>query len=499
MGASCLGVGRPGSCPLRPPTTRPFGRAARAGYPLAVGAVCGRRGPAVLGTFPRAAVRRVLCALPWFAAPGGHCGLAPVLVPWLWPAACLSGVPRGPALVRRSSSGPVALGAPVGFPVDVVPSPGPGAVAPGLTGWLRGARGDRPRTGLIVPAAGPWRGKGAGRAPRRTRSGPRDGVVPGGSLRLRSWAACAAVVWRVWTWSLTHLVSRTVRLATGDSAGAPGLFRVDADTAPSQSEDATPGSDACVRVRALLGRIGRAGLPGAFWCASPFPLAVLGAPLACSAPFGLGLPRLWLLLGFLFFFFFVSFPLLPLVAPPLCPALRVFRPRVPWALAFCPPPPFFPSPPSVRHVVSCFACFPAWGALGLGVLLPHPPPLPPPPPSLLSLAFPAFRLPWASAPPLPPPFFFYLGFLFFLFPFLFFSPFFSFFPSFFAGCAVRGGFFCLGPSSVPRWMLSLSLLCVHWLVLCGVGCWAWLPSAVCWWFYRGHRRVRFLHEEVPLR
>ena len=179
-----------------------------------------------------AVVRCVLCALPGFASPGGRCCLAPVFVPWLWPEACLSGVPRGPALVRRASSGPVALGAPVGFLVAVVPSPTPGAVAPGFTGWLRAALGSRPRTGLIVPAAGPCRGKGAGRAPRRSRSGPRDGVVPGGSLRLRSWAACAAVVRRVWTRSLTRPVSRTVRLSTGDSAGAPELFRVDADTSP---------------------------------------------------------------------------------------------------------------------------------------------------------------------------------------------------------------------------------------------------------------------------
>ena len=114
-GASCLGVGRPGSGALPPPTTRPFGGAAWACFPLAVGAVCGRGGPAVLGTLSRAAVRNVLCALPGFAAPGGRCGLAPVLVPWLWPAACLSDVPRGPVLVRRSSSGPVALGALVGF------------------------------------------------------------------------------------------------------------------------------------------------------------------------------------------------------------------------------------------------------------------------------------------------------------------------------------------------------------------------------------------------
>ena len=37
-GASCLGVGRPGSGALPPPTARPLGRAAGAHYPLAVGA-----------------------------------------------------------------------------------------------------------------------------------------------------------------------------------------------------------------------------------------------------------------------------------------------------------------------------------------------------------------------------------------------------------------------------------------------------------------------------
>ena len=308
-----------------PTPARPsLGRVAGARYPPVVGAVCGRRGPAVLGTFSRAAVRRVLCALPGSAAPGGRCCLAPVLVPWLWPAACLSGVPRGPALVRRASSCPVALGAPVGFPVTVVPSPTPGAVVPGCTGRLRGARGGRPRTRLIVPAAGPCRGRGAGLGPRRTRSGPRDGVVPGGSLRLRSWAACAAVVWCVWTRSLTRPVSCTVRLSTGDSAGAPWLFRVDADTSPFRSEDPTPGSRARVPVHALLGRVGRAGLPGAFWCVSPFlwpfcPSSLFGPPPGWGCPcFG----------GFFFFFF----PLLSFfspLAPPLSPAFCASRPRMP--------------------------------------------------------------------------------------------------------------------------------------------------------------------------
>ena len=37
-GASCPDVGRPGSGALPPPTTRPFGRAVGAHYPLAVGA-----------------------------------------------------------------------------------------------------------------------------------------------------------------------------------------------------------------------------------------------------------------------------------------------------------------------------------------------------------------------------------------------------------------------------------------------------------------------------
>ena len=94
---------------------------------------------------------------------------------------------------------------------------------------------------------------------------------------------------------------------------------------------------------------GRAGRPpGCVLVRLTFSLAVLGALFACSAPSGLGLPRLCLLLGS--FFFPLLFP--PLVAPPLCPALRVFRPRVPWALASCPAPPpfFFPLPPPLDDV-----------------------------------------------------------------------------------------------------------------------------------------------------
>ena len=47
----------------------------------------------------------------------------------------------------------------------------------------------------------------------------------------------------------------------------------------------------CVRVPALLGRVGRAGLPGSFWCASPFPLAALSFRFAWPPP-GWGCPPL---------------------------------------------------------------------------------------------------------------------------------------------------------------------------------------------------------------
>ena len=152
----------------------------------------------------------------------------------------------------------------------------------------------------------------------------------------------------------------------------------------------------------------------------------------------------------------------------------------------------FPLPPACcAPVVSCFACFPALGALGLGVLSPPPPffPLPPPPcaplspafrvfrprvpwalasccpphspprfflffaPPLLSLAFPAFRLPWATPP--PPPLFFFL------------------FPSFF--CRLCGvGRVC------ASWALGCARVCLGGAVpvvaLCALAgvVWCWL-------------------------
>ena len=123
------------------------------------------------------------------------------------------------------------------------------------------------------------------------------------------------------------------------------------------SENATPGSRACVPVRALLGGVGRAGLPGGYWCTSrSFGRLFL---LLCWAPSGLGLP----VVGFF----------------------------------FCSPSPLFPLR-SCAPAVSGFLCFPALGALGLGALRLSPPPRP-------SSAF-FFFLPFCAfwlPPPSPAP------------------------------------------------------------------------------------------------
>ena len=125
-----------------------------------------------------------------------------------------------------------------------------------------------------------------------------------------------------------------------------GLFRVDANTAPFGSEDATPRSCGCVRVRALLGRGGLAGLPGAFWCASPFPLAALSfffvRPPRCS-----GCPVYFCLCCF-FYFIFACAPLLSL-------AFHVFQNGClgPWRL-LGPPEPFS----FCRHLPHFFFAYP---------------------------------------------------------------------------------------------------------------------------------------------
>ena len=77
-GASCLGVGRPGTGALRAPTTRPFGRAAGAHYPLALGV-----GGGGMGTRhqPHSAHSCELALRPVGAASGCPGGAPPA---WVW-------------------------------------------------------------------------------------------------------------------------------------------------------------------------------------------------------------------------------------------------------------------------------------------------------------------------------------------------------------------------------------------------------------------------------
>ena len=122
----------------------------------------------------------------------------------------------------------------------------------------------------------------------------------------------------------------SARLSMGDSAGAPGLFCVDAVIASFGSEDATPGSRACVRVRAFL-----AGSGG------PAFRARFGAPHLFQWPF----------------------LLLSLSA----------RPPPGWGCPACVFSGYFSSALLCAPLVSGVPCFPALGALGLGVLWSFPP------------------------------------------------------------------------------------------------------------------------------
>ena len=173
-----------------------------------------------------------------------------------------------------------------------------------------------------------------------------------------------------------------------------------------------PNSHACVCVCALLGRLGRIGLPGASWCASPF--LRLFCPSSLLGPLRAGV-ALFVFLCLRSFVFFSVFPLdPPLLAPPLSPAFCAFQPRVPFGLALfiflCPPPhapppsPFFFFPPVLcPPVLSGVLFFPTSGFLGLGAA-----PFPSPP-LFFALCLPAIR---PGAPKNPP----LCCFLFFFLP-----------------------------------------------------------------------------------
>ena len=77
-GASCLGLGHPGSGALPTPTTRPFGRAAGAHYPLAVGA----GGAGVQTSHQPHSAPSCELALRAVGAAQGGLGRAPLA--WVW-------------------------------------------------------------------------------------------------------------------------------------------------------------------------------------------------------------------------------------------------------------------------------------------------------------------------------------------------------------------------------------------------------------------------------
>ena len=244
-GACCLGVGRPGTGALPPPTTRPFGRAA---------------GPAFHWPWVRCAAWGPRCPSHLVPCRGSSCVVRASRVrDTRWPLR-LSTCPRAvvvagdPPLWRASWP---RVGAPL--LVRSVRSRCSGRLSR-RGGAFPHPGGCRPRL-YWVAARGTWRpAKNQAHCasrwplPRQGRWARSASFLSGAQRWGCPWRVPPASVLgcvrcrglRVWTRSLTRPVSRTVCLATGDSAGALGLFRVDADTAPFGSEDATPGSRACV-------------------------------------------------------------------------------------------------------------------------------------------------------------------------------------------------------------------------------------------------------------
>ena len=137
------------------------------------------------------------------------------------------------------------------------------------------------------------------------------------------------------------------------------------------SEDATSGCTACVFVRALLGPVGQPGLPGAFWCASPF--FWLFCPSSLLGPVQTGVA----LILFFSFLCFPSFLFLFFTRSPVARCLRPFvhsRPGcpLPWHSAFSSAPPSCPPPPAPPPFSPFCALRPGclwpwrWLASGLG-------------------------------------------------------------------------------------------------------------------------------------
>ena len=288
----------------------------------------------LLGTCSCAVVRCVLCALSGFAAPGGHCCLAPVRVPWLWPAACLSGVRCGPACCAAPRQVRSLSVLQSGFPTPWCLSPPRGLAPPALLGGCAGhAEAGREPGSLCLPLAPAEAGALGllcvapvwGPVMRLSLAGP-SGVSLG--LRALRWLACLDPVTDAFSFPYRLSFDGGLGRCTGAvSCGRRHLpLRVGGRHA----------RDPCVCVCAFSLWPGWAGRPpGRVPVRLTFSFGRF-VFLLCLAPSGLGLPRSW---SFAFFFLF---------------------PRCFYFLSFF----FFPCAP----FVSCFLWFPAPGALGLGAL-----------------------------------------------------------------------------------------------------------------------------------
>ena len=417
-----------------PPAARPLERAARVPRPVCPG--CGRCGrvdptPAPQRAPLRAGVAR--CGGGGRASPGG---VPSTVVRGAWCQAL--SLPRPPVLWSGQPGfrDPCVPGA---VDAGVWTQHRPHSVRPCGTALLAvGVAGGRPRGGVpSTVVRGAW---------CQALSLPRPPVLWSGQPGFRDPCVPGAVDAGVWTQHRPHSVRPCGRalLAVGVAGGVPrggGAFHrcegrlVSGAVPPPATRPLERAARVpvcvCVRVRALLGRVGRAGLPGAFWCASTFSFGRF-VFLLCLAPSGLGLPpSLSLPLPFLvalalcfgsfsrppaawllvrsrlvcvsclavgcslvvspptsslfvsrcfrrscvvpwcccFFFFFLFLP----CAPPLSPAFSCFRPRRPWASALC----VFCSvglPPLGSPCVCPSFVLSAWLVVAPRRLLPPPPP-----------------------------------------------------------------------------------------------------------------------------
>ena len=332
----------------------------------------------LLGTCSRAVVLCVLCALSRFVAPGGRRCLAPVRVPWLWPAACLSGVPRGPAWCaapRPVRSLSVLRSA---FPTPWCLSPPRELAPPALLGGCAGhAEAGREPGSLCLPLAPavagalgslrvvPVRGPAMG----LSLAGP-SGVGLG--LRALRWLACVDPVTDAsgfpYRLSFDGGLSRCTGASScgrrhfplrvgGRHARVPCVFACACSSWPGRA--GRPPGRVLVRLTFFFGRFvfllclapSGLGLPLSLSLLLPFLVGCFSRPPAAWLAPRLCLPLgRWLLFGgcpsappplclavcvapacglgvfFFSYFFFLR-------APPLSPAFSGFRPWVPWASA----------------------------------------------------------------------------------------------------------------------------------------------------------------------